>query len=729
MAYDGYRASFDPPGFNPNASTSNSYTSSSSNINNINTNNGGGSTSSSANISSTKPSNAPYPGYLQPSYGEYPVEQDPSSHPPPPPPPPPSATPAAAAAATTASAIPCGISSTRPGSRAADAVKQPFSRTSSQPEPPTPRVPDPNYPSTDLIAQVTAAVIQQLRAPGPGNAPPPPSHPSQQQAQQQTVYQPPTPALSQSSYNRQSPNPNSLSPPIATSPYGPPQPSIPGQPDLSNAPAQSSYPPISSRVDGSAYNGPQVQNPADNGQQQTTSPGIDRARGSSIGSFNGGRNGTNPSKGPSRHSTVTNEAISEKPWGTLFDKDDMPTSRAGQLLRGIALHMIETYPPGNTLVITPEKLQKFYRDHRVSSDSYPWQDIFDNRTSSISRLFRSLSIEHHLVQDQLDERPDIPGLTPRGFERWMSMMIQAHPEREFERVKNIVQNIPITNPDDRTERFPKELRRKLFPQLPDYDIKETLDRWITTHCHVELTQGMLGGPPMRQPRAKSTVDNTSTGIPSRPASTDVRPRQFPPAATVEDAIDEDDHVIVASADVADVDAAAQPVQPIERERKPYSMPGGTKGYREDTSPHPTTSTSRHPDSNSGVSFGKKHVVVYSGDDDDDFSSPRDDVNSKYSSSHHGNTHPQSHAHTHPHQHSHPHTHDDSKRHHGRDKDRDRDRDRDRDLDWDGDKSRRRTSWGSDEDFYRNPVSDRDRGRKRTESRTRFSDYDKFWEYR
>ncbi|EZF32815.1 hypothetical protein H101_03604, partial [Trichophyton interdigitale H6] len=614
-----------------------------------------------------------------------------------------------------------------PPPQAGDALKQPFSRTSSQPEPPTPRVPDPNYPSTDLIAQVTAAVIQQLRAPGPGNAPPPPSHPSQQQPHQQTVYQPPTPALSQSSYNRQSPNPNSLSPPIATSPYGPPQPSIPGQSDLSNAPAQSSYPPISSRVDGNAYNGPQAQNPADNGQQKPASPGVDRTRGSSIGSFNGGRNGTSHPKGSSKHSTATNEAISEKPWGTLFDKDDMPTSRAGQLLRGIALHMIETYPPGNTLVITPEKLQKFYRDHRVSSDPYPWQDIFDNRTSSISRLFRSLSIEHHLVQDQLDERPDIPGLTPRGFERWMSMMIQAHPEREFERVQNIIQNVSIINPDDRTERFPKELRRKLFPQLPDYDIKETLDRWITTHCHVELTQGMLGGPPMRQPRAKSTVDNTSTGIPSRPASTDVRPRQFPQSATVEDAIDEDDHVIVASADVADVDAEAQPVQPIERERKPYSMPGGTKGYREDTSPHPTASGSRHPDSSSGASFGKKHVVVYSGDDDDDFSSPRDDVNSKYSSSHHGNTRPQSHAHTHSHQHSHAHTHDDSKRHHGRDKDRDRDRDRD--LDWDGDKSRRRTSWGSDEDFYRNPVSDRDRGRKRTESRTRFSDYDKFWEYR
>lgn len=302
------------------------------------------------------------------------------------------------------------------------------------------------------------------------------------------------------------------------------------------------------------------------------------------------------------------------------------------------------------------------------------------------------------------------------------MMIQAHPEWEFERLQNIVQNVTITNPDDKTERFPKELRRKLFPKLPDYDIKETVERWITTHCHVELTQGMLGAPAARHSRAKSTADNTSTGIPSRPASTDVRPKQVPHSATVEDANDEDDdHVIVASPDKADTEAP--PVQPIERERKPYSMPGWTKGYREDTSPHPTaSSSSRYPDSNSGTGSGKKHVVVYTGDDDDDFTSPRDDVNSKYSSSHHGNTRSQSHVHTHSHPHGHAHTHDDSKRHHGRE------RERDRDLDWE-DKARRRTSWGSDEEFYRNPVSDRDRGRKRTESRTRFSDYDKFWEYR
>lgn len=80
----------------------------------------------------------------------------------------------------------------------------------------------------------------------------------------------------------------------------------------------------------------------------------------------------------------------EKIWGKLFE-DDKPTARLGQFLRGIAMHLvnyyphlwrdraianymqIEDYPPGNTLVIVPQKLQKFYRDTDVSPDAYPWQ--------------------------------------------------------------------------------------------------------------------------------------------------------------------------------------------------------------------------------------------------------------------------------------------------------------------------------------------------------------------
>lgn len=36
------------------------------------------------------------------------------------------------------------------------------------------------------------------------------------------------------------------------------------------------------------------------------------------------------------------------------------------------LRQIEDYPPGNTIVIVPDKLQKFYADTNVPGDPYPW---------------------------------------------------------------------------------------------------------------------------------------------------------------------------------------------------------------------------------------------------------------------------------------------------------------------------------------------------------------------
>ncbi|KAF7113800.1 hypothetical protein CNMCM5793_004855 [Aspergillus hiratsukae] len=175
----------------------------------------------------------------------------------------------------------------------------------------------------------------------------------------------------------------------------------------------------------------------------------------------------------------------EKIWGKLFE-DGRPTKRLGQLLRGIAVHLIEDYPPGNTIVVIPEKLQKFYQDTKVPSDLYPWQDIFDDHTSSISRLFREVEAEHHLIQAQLNERPDIPSLTPRGFERWATLMIRAHPDKEHKRLQKAVLNMPINNPDNRQERFPKEIPRWLFPEAPDLTIRDDLDKFISKHCGVTL---------------------------------------------------------------------------------------------------------------------------------------------------------------------------------------------------------------------------------------------------
>ncbi|KAK2837014.1 hypothetical protein FQN49_006489, partial [Arthroderma sp. PD_2] len=256
MAYDAYRNSaFDPPGFNPNTNSSNNNQA--NNNNNI--------PNSIPNNANSNPPNAAY-GYLQPPYGEnYAAEQD--THPP-----------AHPQQQQQQQVPPYGPSSTYnqgtdypdpssfyppPGHppQHGDALKPPFSPTAPrQGPPPPPRVPDPSYPSPDLIAQVTAAVIQQLRVANPGNNPPPPPPPPHPPLQQQN-YQPPTPALSNTSY-KPSPNPDTLSPNTATGPYIPPPSSISAQPDLSNAPVQPTYPPpIPSKFDGNTYTSPLAQHP------------------------------------------------------------------------------------------------------------------------------------------------------------------------------------------------------------------------------------------------------------------------------------------------------------------------------------------------------------------------------------------------------------------------------------------------------------------------------------
>lgn len=233
----------------------------------------------------------------------------------------------------------------------------------------------------------------------------------------------------------------------------------------------------------------------------------------------------------------------EKIWGKLF-VDGKPTKRLSQFLRGIAMHLIEDYPPGNTIVVTPEKMQKFYEDTAVASDPYPWQDIFHDRTSSISRLLREVEAEHHLIQIKLNERPDVPGLTPRGFERWASLMIQAHPDREFDRLQKAVLNMPISNPDDKKERFPKEIPRRLFPETPDIELRKQLDQYITEHCVVKL-------PP---------ITDEEIAAAHRPHKAYVSP-----AVEDEEEEDEEDKETVSG--------------PIERERKPYSaQPGGGKKF-------------------------------------------------------------------------------------------------------------------------------------------------------
>ena len=290
----------------------------------------------------------------------------------------------------------------------------------------------------------------------------------------------------------------------------------------------------------------------------------------------------------------------EKIWGPLFE-GSRPTARLGQFLRGLALHLIEDYEPKYSLVVTPLKLQKYYEDTKLSAELYPWQTVFDDHTSSISRLYREVEAQHHLVQEKVDGRPDIPGLTPLGFEKWCTLMLLAHPEQEFERLQKAVLDMPICNFDDRKERFPKEISRRLFPKLPDQNIREKLEKAMVTHCNITLLNRWTSAPELGlQQSQPTTTGQQADSVPSRTSpqptaplylktetappgsvqgSTAERERQSYVNTPSEGAIEEGDDVPIPT--------------PIERQRKPYAtQPGGGRNYddirRPATPPEPRT---------------------------------------------------------------------------------------------------------------------------------------------
>ena len=219
-------------------------------------------------------------------------------------------------------------------------------------------------------------------------------------------------------------------------------------------------------------------------------------------------------------------------------------------------------------------------------------------------MYRDLACQHHLVQDKFDERPDIPGLTPVGFERWVTLLIQAHPEEEFERLQKAVLEMPISNPDDKKERFPKEISRRLFPGHGDDKVRDRIEDSIQEHAAVEIPRrtsreepkpqqdshtprSSVSEPPPYVPQnhrpsvsfdVPSTTNNsTSAYVPSH-LERERKPYSNIPA---ECAIDDTNPPMVPPA-----------ANPIERERKPYSaMPGGGKQYEDENKRDNTKSRS------------------------------------------------------------------------------------------------------------------------------------------
>jgi hypothetical protein len=91
--------------------------------------------------------------------------------------------------------------------------------------------------------------------------------------------------------------------------------------------------------------------------------------------------------------------------------------------------------------------------------------IFDLPKPQLSALYSALSCSHHLISSSSApfETPHLPALTPQGFETWATLFILASPDHEFHRLAAAVREWPICNADDRRDRLPKELSRRLFP--------------------------------------------------------------------------------------------------------------------------------------------------------------------------------------------------------------------------------------------------------------------------
>ncbi|KAL6711335.1 hypothetical protein ACN47E_005866 [Coniothyrium glycines] len=289
------------------------------------------------------------------------------------------------------------------------------------------------------------------------------------------------------------------------------------------------------------------------GKDDTPTPRVDKAAPTDIPSA---RPLARPPPAP-RMATDDYTPI-EKMWQRLFDPDGRPLPRLGEFLRGLALHLIEDYEPKKSLVISPAKMLKFYQEVRLQDEIYPWPTIFGKLSySALSKIYRDMRCQHHFVQEHPSQPPDIPALTPDGFQEWMTAMIQAYPDMEYERLTKVVLDMPISNAEDRKERFPKELPRRLLPSVENLQAQQ--------RCAAALSAEGVG-PLRKAPSFPPPPPKTQPPLPNGPT---MERKRSPYVSRPEvKPFDPEDEPLSASV-------------PLERERKPYSAtPGAGKMYED-----------------------------------------------------------------------------------------------------------------------------------------------------
>lgn len=294
---------------------------------------------------------------------------------------------------------------------------------------------------------------------------------------------------------------------------------------------------------------------------------------------------------PVRIPSAVEETSLEKAWKPLFE-NGRPTARLGQFLRGLAKHLIEDCKPQHSIVVTPGKLADFFKVTELQAEMFPWTTVFGGKLTNlaISRLFLSLRCQHHLIQFGDQDTPTIPGLTPAGFETFMTTLIQAYPDQEYQRLSKAVKNMPISNADSPSERFPKELTRRLFPASGDSSQAQRLSAALSIDPGVQANYSNTMPPP---PASHASNQSSNSFFAER----DRNPHSSPSFSS---AID-------------DEDLRAAPM-PIERERKPYTArEGGGKvheGSRGQLDGQRSESHTRSTRSNTNAGSGTAPFAQY-----------------------------------------------------------------------------------------------------------------------
>ncbi|OAA71405.1 hypothetical protein ISF_01956 [Cordyceps fumosorosea ARSEF 2679] len=178
------------------------------------------------------------------------------------------------------------------------------------------------------------------------------------------------------------------------------------------------------------------------------------------------------------------QSLQDDRWGTLFTPQGKATSKMRDALRGLAMHLIEVYKPTHSLVVTPEKLHKFYSRYGLDREDINLVRMFSltsrDAMENLERVFLSLNCEFHVVQDTYSaggrpRRPYIPALTPEGFVQWSITLIRACPDQEAVRLARVFADIDLeARPEDPSlvegddaqrgrRRLPRQISRYLFP--------------------------------------------------------------------------------------------------------------------------------------------------------------------------------------------------------------------------------------------------------------------------